>query len=90
MVDIDQARALMIRDGDMFKVAYVTTFEGYRRNAKGEDQNMRVKIGDLGSTVDASLRYQCQAFSGDGRTATGNPGATVREVISSVNWNQFD
>ena len=90
MVDIDQARALLIRDGNMFKVAHVTTFEGYRKNSKGEDQNIRVKIGDLGSTVDPSLRYHCQAFSGDGKTATSKPGATVREVISSVNWNQVD
>ena len=90
MLDIDQARALLIRDGDMFKVAHVTTFEGYRKNSNGETQKVTVKIGDLGSTVAPSLRYHCQAFSGDGKTAGGNPGATVREVISSVHWNQVD
>jgi hypothetical protein len=90
MVDIDQARALLIRDGDMFKVAHVTTFEGYRKNSRGEDQNVTVKIGDLGGTVDPSLRYHCQAFSDDGKTATGKSGATIREVISSVHWNLVD
>ena len=90
MLDIDQARAFLVRDGNMFKVAHVTTFEGHRKNSKGEDQSVTVKIGDLGSTVDPSLRYHCQAFSEEGKTATGKPGATIREVISSVHWNEVD
>lgn len=90
MIDIDQTRNLLISFGNMTEVAHVIIFQGYRRNSKGENQKVTVKICDKGSTVEPSLRYYCEATLEEGNYATGNEAASMEEVISTVHWNQLD
>ena len=90
MIDINRARDLLIRNGDMTEVAHVIMFQGFRKNSNGEAQKVTVRICDPGSTVDPSLRYYCEATSEEGKRATGNEAATIEEVLSTVHWNQLD
>ena len=90
MMDIDRARDLLIRNGDMSEVAHVIMFQGRRENSQGEPQKVTVKLFDLGSTADPSLRYYCEATSEEGKSATCNEAATIEEVLSTVHWNQLD
>ncbi len=89
MIDIDRARDLLIRNGDMSEVAHVTMFQGFRKNSKGEPQTVSVKLLDLGSTK-PSLRYYCEATSEEGKSATCNEAPTIEEAIATVHWNQLD
>jgi len=90
MIDIDRARDLLIRDGDMTEVAHVIMFQGRRENPQGEPQKVTVKLFDLGNTVAPHSRYYCEASPEEGKSATGNNATTIEEAISGVHWNELD
>lgn len=72
------------------EVAEMHFFEGHRINKKGERQEVTIKIGDMGKSINPNLRYYCVAKSENGKEATGNSGSTIEEVIATVQWNELD
>ncbi len=62
-----------------YEVYHKSTFEGYRVGKDGEPQRVTIEILDAGLGVPGK-RYHCKAISEDGKKATGNAGATVRDV----------
>lgn len=72
------------------EVYHKTSFECYRKAKDGNAQEVLVEILDAGPDVDPQLRYQCIAKTKDGKTATGNPAASIDDVLSIVHWYDLD
>lgn len=72
------------------EVAEMHCFEGYRTNKKGERQEVRIKVGDMGKSSNPNSRYYCVAESEDRKEATGNNCPTIEEAIAVVHWNELD
>ncbi len=77
------------KEAGFFEIYHKTSFWGYRRNAKGEDQTVAVDILDMGSGT-GDNRYSCVATTEDGKMATGNPASSIDVAISIVHWQEFD
>jgi len=71
------------------EVYHVTTFELFRTRPDGLHQEVVVKVMDRGPK-DAALRYHVAAEANDGRTATGNSGPDLDEVLTFVHWFDLD
>ena len=76
------------RFAGFFEVYRKICFEGYRNAKNGTVQTVSVEILDAGPAVEQ--RYHCIATSEDGETATGNPAATIDEVLAIVHWQDLD
>ena len=68
----------------LFEVYHVTTFRGYRTNSKGITQELTIDI------LDSEGQYTCIVTSNDGKTTTGNPGASLDLVLRTVHWADLD
>ena len=77
------------KEAGFFEIYHKTSFWGYRRNAKGEVQEVSVDILDMGSEA-GDARYSCVAKTDDGKTATGNPASSIDVAISIVHWYDLD
>jgi hypothetical protein len=77
------------KEARFFEIYHKTSFLGYRKNAKGEDQEVAVDILDMGSGTGDS-RYSCIATTKDGKMATGNPASSIDVAISIVHWYDLD
>jgi hypothetical protein len=80
-------RVPALRDSELFQV---TTFHAHRTRKDGILQEVTIEILDAGESADPRYRFQCNARGDDGRSATGNPEATVDTVISVVHWAELD
>ncbi len=72
-----------------YEVYHKSVFLGYRTGKDGEPQRVTIEILDAGPEAPGK-RYHCKATSEDGRKATGNPGATVGEVLYTLHWQDLD
>jgi len=77
------------KEARFFKIYHKTSFWGYRRNAKGEEQEVSVDILDMGSEA-GELRYSCVARIKDGKEITGNPAPSIDTAIMTAHWNELD
>jgi hypothetical protein len=68
------------------EVHLVTNFTCYRETDKGTQQVL-VEILDLGSGL---ARYSCKATTEDGKSAYGNPAASLDRAITNVHWQDLD
>src|SRR6266508_6849706 len=66
---------------------HVTAFKGYRPTRQGGAFEVTVEVWDSGSNRMDS-RYVVRALDERGRIATGIPGPTVAEALTSVNWDE--
>jgi hypothetical protein len=71
----------------IFEVHHISSFKCYRTGADGESQEVLVEIKDQGPAV--KNRYSCRATTPDGKTATGNPGPTIPDMLSIVHWQEL-
>jgi hypothetical protein len=76
-------------EANFFEVYEVHSFEGYRETADGSNQEVNVKILDMGPGA-AHLRYSVKATSEDGKVARGNPAGTIDEAIAITHWIELD
>ena len=72
-----------------FEIYHKTSFTGYRNTGSGKTQEVSVDILDAGPEAGDS-RYSCCATSDDGKTASGNPGASIDLVLATVHWYNLD
>ncbi len=80
----------LLRDIDgMQEIAHVTTFRCYREVGGAGMKEVTVEIYDHGPEAGFS-RYHCIATTEDGKTAMGNPGGSLEEVIAMVHWGDLD
>jgi len=77
------------KDAGFFEIYHKTSFWGYRRNAKGEEQEVSVDILDMGSEA-GDARYSCVATTSDGKFATGNSASSIDVAISIAHWSDLD
>jgi hypothetical protein len=81
----------LLKNAGLFEISHITSFECCRTAKDGNVQSLIVEIFDGGSGVDPYLRYQCEVRTKDGKkTATGNPGSTIDEVLSTLHWHDLD
>jgi len=66
------------------------SFVASRKAKDGTLQKVEIQVYDEGPDVEPHLRYSCEAKTHDGKLATGNPGKTVDEVLSTVQWHKLD
>lgn len=71
-----------------YEVYHKTTFKCYRRAKDGDPQEVTVEILDAGPEV--NKRFHCKATSKDGKRASGNPGATIGDVLYTLHWQDLD
>lgn len=76
-------------EAKFFEVYEVHSFEGYRQAADGSNQEVNVKILDMGPDA-GDQRYSVEAISEDGKIARGNPARTVDEAIAITHWTELD
>lgn len=74
--------------GDLFEVAKVTTYRGYRKKSQEE---VEIKISDMGAGA-ASLRYHVKVYpvGNPEKYATGNPAGSIKEALMMVHWYDLD
>ena len=75
--------------GGLQEVYHKTSFWGYRRNAKGEDQKVSVDILDMGQGS-GNRRYHCVVKQDDLKTAPGNEAESIEEAIAIFHWQNLD
>lgn len=66
------------------ELAQVTVYKGYRNGA-----DLTIEVLDSGA-ADPAYRYTVVATDEHGRTATGNPGADLKDVLAEVHWTELD
>ncbi len=66
------------------ELAEVTVYKGYRNKV-----GVTIEVLDSGP-ADPSYRYTVVATDERGRTATGNPGAQLSDVLREVHWQELD
>jgi DNA-binding Lrp family transcriptional regulator len=60
------------------------------RHVNGRSQNVTLEIFDAGERANPLDRYHAFASTPDGRTATGNPDASVERVLENLHWEHLD
>jgi hypothetical protein len=88
-MDSEEIRKRLETVGHMEEVSEVRYFDGYRKNKKGQMEDVTVKILDMGPN-NPQYRYNCIASTPSGLEARGNGGASLDEAILLVHWNKLD
>ncbi len=76
-------------EANFFEIYEVHSFKGYREAADGSNQEVNVKILDMGPGA-GHQRYSVEATSEDGQVARGNPAGTIDEAIAITHWTELD
>jgi hypothetical protein len=74
---------------NFFEVYHKTSFECYRNAKDGSVQEVLVEILDSGPEQ-LPNRYHVVARSTDGKSASGNPGDSVKVALAFVHWWELD
>ncbi len=89
MIDLDLAMASIAQWGKADGLLHVTEFEGYRKNADGEDAKLKIRVLD-NRQKGSPVRYHVEVTDEYGRCATGNPDPDVDLAVSGVHWGNLD
>jgi hypothetical protein len=67
----------------------IRTYEAHRVSKDGTDHMITVKVTDRGPEEEYD-RYDCEAFSDNGKSASGNSARTIDEALAVVHWYELD
>ena len=91
-MDSTQIINILKNSGNMTEVAEIKWFKGYRMNKKDNNEEITVKIFDMGSG--SQSRYSCIAESDqdkqDKKKSVGNPDPNLEGAIENIHWWDFD
>ncbi|MDQ6885098.1 MAG: hypothetical protein M3077_12840 [Candidatus Dormibacteraeota bacterium] len=83
-----EALELVKKASQVSDLHQVTTFKGTRKDKGGVVRDLTVEIMDMGG--DSQRRFRVTATDSGGRTASGNPGATLEQALEAVRWSDLD
>lgn len=87
-IDIDETIRSLERNGGLFEVCEVHSFEGYRDTDSGQPQTVYVRIFDAGQSA-GDMRYAVEARTEDGKLTRGNEAESVDVALAITRWNEL-
>lgn len=87
-MELPQMLDQLMRAGGFSELYQATSFVGTRTDHEGEERDVTIQLLDAGPAVPD--RYLVYAEDELGRTATGEPAATIEEAIAQTHWHELD
>lgn len=87
---IDQTLVDLARQSGVTDLSRVTTYKGYRPcGDDGGTKEVTIEVRER-ALRDGAHKWFIYAYDEQGRVATGNPDATLRDAIRGVHWAELD